>query len=71
MASSILTQHNDCDLTPLMCGTWQNWSLVWKVDLMTTILPPGPTAPQESIGIDSEPNAVITMALAASKAGMC
>ena len=27
-ASSILTPHNSCDLTPPMRGTQQNWSLV-------------------------------------------
>ena len=29
-ASSILTPHNSCDLTPPMRGTQQNWSLVWQ-----------------------------------------
>ena len=28
MASSILTPHNSCDLTPPILGTQQNWNLV-------------------------------------------
>ena len=39
-ASSILTPHNSCDLTPPMCGTQQNWNLVWQEFPMTTTLPP-------------------------------
>ena len=30
MASSILTPHKSCDLTPPMRGTQQIWNLVWQ-----------------------------------------
>jgi len=69
MASSILTPYNGCDLTPLRCRTWQNWSLVWKGDLLTTTLPHDQPESPGGFGIGPRLDAVATLTPASSGEG--
>ena len=67
-ASSILTPHNSCDLTPPMCGTQQNWNSVWQEGPLDNYTAPRTNPhPQGGFGIDPRIGAAALRAPAASK----
>ena len=67
-ASSILTPHNSCDLTPPMRGTQQIWNLVWQEGPYDNHTTPrtNPQTPRE-FGVDPRLGAVTLRAPSASR----